>query len=92
MFTGRSKDEARLFRKTGMLVLAILLLLNLAVNNRFRAADQGSEARAAIHYKVVRVDSFTNEETLFKEAGQKGYELVGTIEVGGSTGWLVFRQ
>jgi hypothetical protein len=75
-----------------MLVLTILLLLNLAVNNRFRAAAQVSEARGAIHYKLVRVDSFTNEEALFKEAGEKGYELVGTMQVAGSTGWLVFRQ
>ena len=75
-----------------MLVLTILLLLNLAVNSRFRAAAQESEAPAAIHYYLVRVDSSTNEETLFKDAGQKGYELVGTIQVSGSTAWLVFRR
>lgn len=78
--------------RLSMLVLAILLLLNLAVNSRFRTAAQGSEARPAIHYQLVRVDSSTNQEMLFKDAGQKGYELVGTIEVSGSTGWLVFRR
>ncbi len=78
--------------RLAMLVLAILLLLNLAVNSRFRAAVRGSEPPAAIQYQLVRVDSSTNEETLFKDAGQKGYELAGTIEVAGSTGWLVFRR
>ena len=80
------------FGRLGMLVLTILLLLNLAVNSPFWAAGQGSEARAAIHYQLMRVDSSTNQEMLFKDAGQRGYELVGTIEVAGSTGWLVFRR
>jgi hypothetical protein len=80
------------FARLGMLVLTILLLLNLAANSRFRATAQESEAPAAIHYQLVRVDSSTNEETLFKDAGQKGYELVGTIQVSGSTAWLVFRR
>jgi len=80
------------FGRLGMLVLTILLLLNLAVNSRFRAAAQESEAPAAIHYQVMRVDSSTNQEMLFKDAGHKGYKLVGTIQVSGSTGWLVFRR
>ena len=83
--------EGDYFGRLGMLVLTILLLLNLAVKRGFRAAGQESEAPAAIHYQLVRVDSSTNEEVLFKDAGQKGYELVGTIQVSGSTGWSVFR-
>jgi hypothetical protein len=29
---------------------------------------------------------------LFREAGEKGWELAGSIEVSGNTGYLVFRK
>jgi hypothetical protein len=67
-------------------------LLNLAVNLRVRAAAEESEARSRVHYQLLRVDSSTNQELLFQDAGQKGYQLMGTIEVAGNTGWLVFRR
>ena len=77
--------------RLGILLITILLVANLIVTVRSRAAAQGSETPNAIHYRLVRVDPSTNQELLFQNAGQKGYQLVGTIEVAGSTGWLVFR-
>ena len=77
--------------KLGILFITVLLIVNLIVTVRIRGSAQGSEAPAAISYRLVRVDPSTNQELLFQNAGQKGYQLVGTIEVAGSTGWLVFR-
>jgi hypothetical protein len=77
--------------KLGILVVAVLLLINLVVSVRGRAAAQQSEGSTAIQYRLVRVDPSTNQELLFRDAGQKGYQLAGTIQIAGSTGWLVFR-
>jgi hypothetical protein len=78
-------------KKLGILLITVLLVANLVVSVRSQAAAQGSEAAPAIRYRLVRVDPSTNQQLLFQDAGQKGYQLVGTIEVAGSTGWLVFR-
>ena len=77
--------------KLGILVIGVLLLINLVVSVRGRAAAQQSEAPTAIQYRLVRVDPSTNQELLFRDAGQKGYQLAGTIQIAGNTGWLVFR-
>jgi hypothetical protein len=80
-----------LFGKIAMAVLAVLLALNLLATFGARTAGKPA-ADTKIVYGVVRVDPSTNEDNLFREAGEKGWQLAGTIEIGGSTGYLVFRK
>jgi len=71
----------------------VLLALNLIATLKVRAAGRARpESRPAIEYQVVRVDPSTNEDLLFQQAGEKGLEFVGTIEVSGSTGYIIFRK
>jgi len=80
------------FLKIGMVVLTFLLFLNLvAVRSRAAAQSRAEESRP-IHYKVVRIDASTNEDLLFQKAGEEGAELVGTVQVFGSTGYLIFKK
>lgn len=80
-----------LFGKIGMTVLAALLALNLLAILGTRAAGKPAPD-TKIHYRVVRVDPSTNEDSIFHEAGEGSWELAGTIEVAGSTGYPVFKR
>ncbi len=77
--------------KLGMVVLGILLVLNLVASAGTRAAAP-PEPSKRVQYKLVRVDASTNQDLLFEDAGKKGLELVGTIEIAGNTGYLVFKK
>jgi hypothetical protein len=79
------------FGKIAMAVLAVLLAFNLLASFGLRAAGK-PEADTKIVYSVVRVDPSTNEDNLFRQAGEKRWQFAGTIEVGGSTGYLIFRK
>jgi hypothetical protein len=80
-----------LFTKAGMIILGVLLLLNLAVTTRTRAqANPGTGG--PLRYKVHRVDISTNQDLVFQQAAQEGWNLVGTIEIAGSTGYLIFKK
>jgi hypothetical protein len=80
-----------LFGKIGKAVLVVLLALNLLAAFGTRTAGKAA-ADTKILYSVVRVGPTTNQEILFREAGEKGWELAGSIQVAGSTGYLVFRK
>lgn len=83
----------QLFIKLGIVALGILLVLNLVASVRTRAAaPPPPEPGKRVQYKLVRVDSSTNEDLLFEDAGRKGLELAGTIEIAGNTGYLVFKK
>jgi len=80
-----------LFGKIGMAALAVLLALNLLVTFGARAAGK-PVAGTKIPYRVVRVDPSTNQDNLFREAGEGGWELAGSIQVSGTTVYLIFRK
>jgi hypothetical protein len=80
-----------LFGKIGIVALAVLLALNLLATLGTRASGKPA-AETKVLYSVVRVNPATNQEMLFREAGEKGWELAGSIQVSGSTGYLVFRK
>ena len=81
------------FMKCGVVLTLILLSLNLGTAlSSHLAAETNAESRKPVRYKVMRVDSATNQETLFEKAGQENLELAGTIEVAGNTGYLIFRK
>lgn len=74
-------------------VIVLLLALNLIATLKVRAAGRARpESGQAIEYHVVRVDPSTNQELLFQQAGEKGLEFAGTIEIAGSTGYVIFRK
>jgi hypothetical protein len=79
-----------LFGKIGMAALALLLALNLLATFSTRAAGK-APADSKMLYSVVRVDPATNQDNLFREAGDKGWELAGSIQIGGTTAYLVFK-
>jgi len=79
-----------LFGRIGMTALALLLALNLLETFGTRAASKPA-ADSKILYSVVRVSPATNQDDLFREAGEKGWELAGNIQVGGTTAYLVFK-
>ena len=79
-----------LFAKIGMAALAVLLALNLLATFGTRAAGKPA-ADAKIQYSVFRVSPATDQDMLFREAREKGWELAGS-EVGGSTGYLIFKR
>lgn len=82
-----------LFVKLGMTVIAVLLMLNLLASARaWTAARPRVDVPRPIQYKLVRVDPSTNQEMLFQSAGEQGLELVGSIEVAGNTGYVVFKK
>jgi hypothetical protein len=80
-----------LFGKIGMSALAVLLALNLLATLGTQASSKPA-AETKVLYSVVRVNPTTNQEMLFREAGEKGWELAGSIQVSGSTGYLIFRK
>jgi hypothetical protein len=79
------------FGKIGIVTLAVLLALNLLMTLGVRAAGKPG-ADIKIPYRVVRVDPSTNQDNLFREAGENGWQLAGSIEVAGTTAYLVFRK
>jgi hypothetical protein len=80
------------FLKIGMVVLTFLLFLNLVAVRSRAAAESRAEESRPIHYKVIRIDASTNEDLLFQKAGEEGAELVGTVQVFGATGYLIFKK
>ena len=77
--------------QVGMVVITLLLVLNLFAGLSIHATAKAAD-ETRIRYRVVRVDPATNQDSLFKEAGDGGWQLAGTIEVTGSTGYLIFRR
>jgi len=67
------------------------LALNLLSTFVTRAGGK-PDTDARIRYRVVRVDPSTNEDNVFHEAGEGGWQLAGSIQVAGSTGYLIFRK
>jgi hypothetical protein len=81
------------YMKGAVAALTLLLVLNLVALFGGRVAAQPHPAETKpINYKVVRIDSSTNEDLLFQHAGEEGLELVGTIQVFGNTGYLIFKK
>ena len=85
--------KRKLAMKIGLTFLVVLLALNLIATLKVRAAGRARpEAAPAIDYHVVRVDPSTNQELLFRQAGEQGLEFAGTIQIAGSTGYVIFRK
>lgn len=83
----------KLIMNAGLTLLVALLALNLMITVKARAAGGARpENSRTVQYHVVRVDPSTNQDLLFQQAGEKGLELAGTIEVSGSTGYVVFKK
>lgn len=83
----------KLIMNVGLTLLVALLALNLMITIKARAAGGArSENSPTVQYHVVRVDPSTNQDLLFQQAGEKGLEFVGTIEVSGSTGYIIFKK
>ena len=71
----------------------LLLALNLAFKVRAQVpSTPGPEDKPKIQYRVVRVDPSTNQDLLFRQAGEQGLEFAGTIEVAGNTGYIIFKK
>ena len=84
--------KQHLFVKVGIALIALLLILNLSAALGRAVVQSCSGDSAPIRYKVVRIDAATNQDLLFQKAGEEGAELVGTIQVFGSTGYLIFKK
>src|SRR5712692_404972 len=92
-FIRRRAMKQDLFVRVGMALITLLLILNLTAALGGRAVAQSRSGDSApIRYKVVRIDAATNQDLLFQKAGEEGAELVGTIQVFGSTGYLIFKK
>jgi hypothetical protein len=77
--------------KIGMAALAVLLALNLLATLGTRAAGKPTaETKTSTAWSGF--NTTTNQEMLFREAGEKRWELAGSIQVSGSTGYLIFRK